>query len=93
MTPHRRRGGSRQRRPSELAIAPALLASRIPDAASGVGHLAVQLAKFQGIERVVAAVSSHAKAEFLRDLGADEIVTYDSEHWGEPVDVVLDSPG
>jgi NADPH:quinone reductase-like Zn-dependent oxidoreductase len=65
----------------------------ITGAASGVGHLAVQLAKLQGIERVVAAVSSHTKAEFLRGLGADEIVTYDSEHWEEPVDVVLDGVG
>jgi NADPH2:quinone reductase len=65
----------------------------ITGAASGVGHLAVQLAKLQGIGRVVAAVSSHAKAEFLRGLGADEIVTYDSGHWGEPVDVVLDGVG
>jgi NADPH:quinone reductase-like Zn-dependent oxidoreductase len=65
----------------------------ITGAASGVGHLAVQLAKLQGIQRVVAAVSSHTKAEFLRGLGADEVVTYDSEHWGEPVDVVLDGVG
>ncbi|MEU9288524.1 zinc-binding dehydrogenase [Streptomyces sp. NPDC048275] len=65
----------------------------ITGAASGVGHLAVQLAKLQGIGRVVAAVSSRTKAEFLRGLGADEIVTYDSEHWGEPVDVVLDGVG
>ncbi|MBW8800803.1 MAG: zinc-binding dehydrogenase [Streptomyces sp.] len=62
-------------------------------AASGVGHLAVQLAKLQGIERVVAAVSSHTKVEFLRGLGADEIVTYDSENWGEPADVGLDGVG
>ncbi|WP_433894210.1 quinone oxidoreductase family protein [Streptomyces sp. CA-111067] len=65
----------------------------ITGAASGVGHLAVQLAKLQGIERVIAAVSSHTKAEFLRGLGADEIVTYDGENWGEPVDVVLDGVG
>ncbi len=65
----------------------------ITGAASGVGHLAVQLAKLQGIERVVAAVSSHTKAEFLRGLGADEIVTYDSKHWGAPVEVVLDGVG
>ncbi|MFD0022782.1 zinc-binding alcohol dehydrogenase family protein [Streptomyces sp. NPDC058382] len=65
----------------------------ITGAASGVGHLAVQLAKLQGIGRVVAAVSSHTKAEFLRGLGADEVVTYDSQRWGEPVDVVLDGVG
>ncbi|MEV0368813.1 zinc-binding dehydrogenase [Streptomyces sp. NPDC050636] len=113
----------------ELALAPAFLASRIPDgasatqavalvrpghvalaalstaapagtesvlitgAASGTGHLAVQLAKLQGVPRVVAAVSSAAKAEFLYGLGADEAVTYDQESWGEPADIVLDGVG
>lgn len=114
---------------TELAVAPAVMASRLPagasavqavalvrsgqvalaalatarpapaesvlitGAASGVGHLAVQLAKIQGVERVVAAVSSPAKADFLRAQGADEVVLYDSEDWGEPVDVVLDGVG
>lgn len=114
---------------TELALAPAFLASRIPDgasavqavalvrsgqvalaalstaaprgaesvlitgAASGTGHLAVQLAKLQGVPRVVAAVSSAGKAEFLRELGADEVVTYAQESWGAPVDIVLDGVG
>ncbi|HEY3978897.1 MAG TPA: zinc-binding dehydrogenase [Streptosporangiaceae bacterium] len=65
----------------------------ITGAASGVGHLAIQLARIQGAGRVVAAVSSPAKAGFLRALGADEVVTYDSESWGEPVDSVLDGVG
>ena len=65
----------------------------ITGAASGVGHLAVQLAKLQGVGRVVAAVGSPEKADFLRALGADEVVTYDSESWGEPVDVVLEGVG
>ncbi|MEV7467088.1 zinc-binding dehydrogenase [Streptomyces kronopolitis] len=114
---------------AELALAPAALASRIPDGASaveavalvrgghvalavlhtaaprdaesvlitgaagGVGHLAVQLAKLRGVPRVVAAVGSAAKAEFLLGLGADEVVTYDQESWGEPVDIVLDGVG
>ena len=30
---------------------------------------------------------------FLRSLGADEVVTYDSDPWTEPVDVVLDGAG
>ncbi|MEW1657438.1 zinc-binding dehydrogenase [Streptomyces sp. NPDC093707] len=113
----------------ELALAPAFLASHVPDgasavqavalvrgghvalaalgtaapsgtesvlitgAASGTGHLAVQLAKLRGVPRVVAAVGSAAKAEFLYGLGADEVVTYDRESWGEPVDVVLDGVG
>ncbi|MFF0746916.1 zinc-binding alcohol dehydrogenase family protein [Streptomyces sp. NPDC004111] len=83
-------------------VALAVLATALPlasesvlitGAASGVGHLAVQLAKLQGVERVVAAVGSPAKAEFLRGLGADEVATYDSADWGDPVDVVLDGVG
>ncbi len=62
-------------------------------AASGAGHLAVQLAKARGAGRVVAAVSSVAKADFVRSLGADEVVTYDQESWGDPVDIVLDAVG
>ncbi|MFC5146948.1 quinone oxidoreductase family protein [Streptomyces aureoversilis] len=73
-------------------------------AASGVGHLAVQLAKELGAGRVVAAVGSaaaEAKAGFLRELGADHVVTYDdlareeadADRWGGAVDVVLDAVG
>lgn len=62
-------------------------------AASGVGHLALQLAKAKGASRVVAAVSDPGKADFVRGLGADEVVTYDQEVWGEPVDHVLDAVG
>ncbi|GHF26495.1 oxidoreductase [Streptomyces mashuensis] len=62
-------------------------------AAGGAGHLAVQLAKARGAGRVVAAVGSAAKADFVRSLGADEVVTYDQESWGEPVDIVLDAVG
>ncbi|MET8777581.1 zinc-binding dehydrogenase [Nocardia sp. NPDC004654] len=61
-------------------------------AASGVGHLAVQLARVRGAKRVVAAVSDPAKGEFLRELGADEVVVY-GEPWGEPVDYGLDAVG
>lgn len=65
----------------------------ITGAASGVGHLAVQLARAQGVRRVVAAAGSPAKAAFLRGLGADEVVAYGDESWGEPVDAVLDAVG
>ena len=65
----------------------------ITAAASGVGHLAVQLARLRGVKRVVAAVSSPAKADFLRAQGADEVVVYGSGSWGEPVDVVLEGVG
>ncbi|MFI6952530.1 zinc-binding alcohol dehydrogenase family protein [Nocardia sp. NPDC050408] len=65
----------------------------ITAAASGVGHLALQLARVRGAARVVAAVSDLAKTDFLRGLGADEVVAYDQESWGEPVDYVLDAVG
>ncbi|MFH8223233.1 zinc-binding alcohol dehydrogenase family protein [Streptomyces sp. NPDC018057] len=62
-------------------------------AASGVGHLAVQLARVRGAGRVVGAVSSPAKADFERSLGADEVVRYADGSWGEPVDYALDAVG
>ncbi|MEV6025356.1 zinc-binding dehydrogenase [Streptomyces sp. NPDC052036] len=65
----------------------------ITGAASGVGHLAVQLARTRGASRVVGAVSGTGKAEFVRSLGADEVVTYDTPDWGEPVDYALDAVG
>ncbi|GHH81993.1 oxidoreductase [Streptomyces sulfonofaciens] len=72
-------------RPGESALVTA--------AASGVGHLAVQLARAHGASRVVAAVSDPAKAPFLRGLGADEVVAYADESWGGPADYALDAVG
>ncbi|MFE1859395.1 quinone oxidoreductase family protein [Streptomyces anandii] len=62
-------------------------------AASGVGHLALQLARLKGAPRVVAAVGDAAKEDFVRSLGADAVVTYGQQGWGEPVDIVLDAVG
>ncbi|MFJ4790270.1 zinc-binding alcohol dehydrogenase family protein [Streptomyces sp. NPDC088794] len=62
-------------------------------AASGVGHLAVQLARVRGATRVVAAVSDPAKTAFVRSLGVDEVIAYADESWGEPVDYALDAVG
>lgn len=62
-------------------------------AASGTGHLAVQLAKALGASRVVAAVGSAGKAAFAVQCGADAVVTYSHPSWGDPVDVVLDGVG
>ncbi|WP_225826054.1 quinone oxidoreductase family protein [Streptomyces naphthomycinicus] len=62
-------------------------------AASGVGHLAVQLARTRGAGRVRGAVSGAEKADFVRSLGADDCVRYDDATWGEPVDCVLDAVG
>ncbi|MFF8938185.1 zinc-binding alcohol dehydrogenase family protein [Streptomyces paradoxus] len=68
-------------------------AALVTAAASGVGHLAVQLAGTRGAGRVVGAVSGPAKADFVRGLGADHVVTYGDDGWGTPVDYVLDAVG
>lgn len=62
-------------------------------AAGGVGHLAVQLARTRGAARVVGAVSDPAKADFVRALGADDVVAYGRDDWGAPADYVLDGVG
>ncbi|MEW2371943.1 zinc-binding dehydrogenase [Streptomyces sp. NPDC006656] len=62
-------------------------------AASAVGGLALQYARNGGASRVVAAVSDATKADFVRGLGADEVVVYGETSWGEPVDVILDGVG
>ncbi|MFI9385642.1 zinc-binding alcohol dehydrogenase family protein [Kutzneria sp. NPDC052558] len=63
----------------------------VQSAAGGVGHLAVQLAKVLGA-KVVGVVGSATKADFVRSLGADDVVTTDGE-WPTGVDVVLDAVG
>ncbi|WP_405592564.1 zinc-binding alcohol dehydrogenase family protein [Streptomyces sp. NBC_01092] len=46
-------------------------AALVTAAASGVGHLAVQLARARGAGRVVGAVPDPAKADFVRSVGGD----------------------
>jgi NADPH:quinone reductase-like Zn-dependent oxidoreductase len=63
-------------------------------AAGGVGHFAVQLAKWQGAR--VIAVASGEHEEFLRDLGSDEFIDYtktNPEDVVRGVDLVLDAVG
>lgn len=63
-------------------------------AAGGVGHMAVQLAKWKGA-RVIGTASAH-NADFLRDLGVDQVIDYTHERFedvGRTVDVVLDTMG
>ncbi|HUQ56239.1 NADP-dependent oxidoreductase [Lentzea sp.] len=63
-------------------------------AAGGVGHLALQLAKWRGAR--VVAVASAGHGEFLRDLGADQVIDYTKDSPEEvvrDVDLVLDCVG
>jgi len=63
-------------------------------AAGGVGHLAVQLAKWKGA--YVIAVASGKHESFLRELGADEFIDYTKsppEDIAHDVDLVLDTLG
>ncbi|MDJ1506126.1 NADP-dependent oxidoreductase [Xanthocytophaga agilis] len=66
----------------------------INGAAGGVGHLAVQLAKWQGAEVIAVASSKHEG--FLHELGADQFIDYTTrapEEVVKEVDLVLDTLG
>ncbi|MFF7187201.1 NADP-dependent oxidoreductase [Streptomyces sp. NPDC008222] len=63
-------------------------------AAGGVGHVAVQIAKARGA--YVIGTASAGKHDFLRELGADELIDYRETDFAEAVrdvDVVLDTIG
>jgi len=63
-------------------------------ATGGIGHLAVQLAKWKGAY-VIGTASARNKA-FLLDLGADEVIDYTTtpfEKIAKNIDVVLDNIG
>lgn len=63
-------------------------------AAGGVGHLAVQIARWRGAH--VSGTASHRKHARLRDWGADKVVDYRAQAFEdalEPMDVVLDMGG
>lgn len=63
-------------------------------AAGGVGHLAVQIAKSLGAH--VIGTASAAKHDFVRSLGADEVIDYrtaDFASAARDIDVVIDTIG
>jgi NADPH:quinone reductase-like Zn-dependent oxidoreductase len=62
--------------------------------AGGVGHIAIQLAKSLGA--MVATTGSRSRFDFLRNLGADELIDYRNERFEDriaPLDAVLDTQG
>jgi len=66
----------------------------ITGAAGGVGHFAVQIARHLGA--YVVAVCGPANVEFVRALGADEVVDYTRDDFtrrGDRFDVVFDAAG
>ncbi|MFC6022222.1 zinc-binding alcohol dehydrogenase family protein [Plantactinospora solaniradicis] len=70
-------------------------------AAGGIGHLAVQLAKFIGAGTVIGTARSSRKLDFVRTVGADVAIDYAQPDWPDQVraaapdgvDVVLDAVG
>lgn len=81
----------------DLAHAPMELAGKtvlVNGAGGGVGHLAVQVAKWKGAH--VIAVASGKHMTLLRDLGADVVIDYtrqDAETAAQDVDLVIDAVG
>jgi NADPH:quinone reductase-like Zn-dependent oxidoreductase len=70
-------------------------------ASGGVGHAALQIAKYVGAE-VYATASSEEKLEYASELGADEVINYEQEDFDDAirditgrrgVDVVVDHIG
>jgi len=71
-------------------------------AAGGVGSLAVQLARQRGASLIIGSTRSAAKAETVRELGADLVINSADSDWpgevraatrGRGVDIVLDPIG
>lgn len=66
----------------------------VQGAAGGVGHLAVQIAKWAGAH--VIGTGSTANVDFLRELGVDEVVDYSTTRFEDviaPVDLVMSCVG
>ncbi|MFD1585667.1 zinc-binding dehydrogenase [Halorientalis brevis] len=70
-------------------------------ASGGVGHAALQIAKYAGAE-VYATASSEEKLDYARELGADEVINYETDDFADEVsditgkrgvDVVVDHVG
>ncbi|WP_342655634.1 NADPH:quinone oxidoreductase family protein [Pseudomonas sp. F3-2] len=74
----------------------------IQGAAGGVGSLAVQIARAMGAQTVIGTASTESRRAFVRSLGADHAISYDTPQWpehiraltqGRGVDVILETIG
>ena len=74
----------------------------VQGAAGGVGSLAVQIAKALGAGIVIGTASTEKRRDFVRSLGADHAIGYETPDWtqavldatgGAGVDVLLESVG
>ncbi|NUT74888.1 zinc-binding dehydrogenase [Pseudomonas sp. C1C7] len=74
----------------------------IHGAAGGVGSLAVQIAKAMGARSVFGTASTESRRAFVKSLGADHAISYDTPQWpqrvldltgGRGVDVILETIG
>jgi NADPH2:quinone reductase len=60
--------------------------------AGGVGHIAIQLAKLKGA-RVITTVSSEQKSDFVKRLGADEVILYNQHNFVDAVNTLTNGKG
>lgn len=61
-------------------------------ASGGIGTATIQLAKIMGV-KTICAVGSNEKAEYVKSLGADEIIRYDQVELKETVKELTDGKG
>jgi NADPH:quinone reductase-like Zn-dependent oxidoreductase len=61
--------------------------------AGAVGHYAIQFARLAGARRVIATISSAAKAAHSKAAGADETIDYKAENLAERVKAITDGRG
>ncbi|MEQ1527877.1 MAG: zinc-dependent alcohol dehydrogenase family protein [Methylococcales bacterium] len=60
--------------------------------AGGVGHVAIQLAKIKGA-RVITTVTSAQKAEFVKAMGADEVIIVGQQNLADAVNQLTNNKG
>jgi NADPH2:quinone reductase len=60
--------------------------------AGGVGHVAIQLAKLKGA-KVITTVSSGQKADFVKNLGADEAIIYTQDGFANAINDLTGGKG